>query len=108
MRAHLAHAAMVGMHSLCCGLPIAALMLSAVVGASTGLTALALKVAPLHRLLHAQEIWLVALSAALVSVGGYYEVRARKQGGHRGFPWLYALSCACFVFNLTIVAVHRA
>ncbi len=100
--AHSAHAAMVALHALCCGLPAALLLVSA--GASTGL--LGGMVSEAHHFLHAHEVWLMALSAALVGVGGYGEWRAWKAGARR-VPWLFFLSILLFAANAAIIAGHR-
>lgn len=107
-RAHLAHAAMVSLHSVCCGLPILALSLAALSGAATGWTLFAQTTVHLHAILHKHELWILALSATLVVIGGVFELRARAGQARRGFPWLYALSAACFALNLAIILLHRA
>ncbi len=107
-RAHVAHAAMISLHALCCGLPIVALMLAALSGASSGATAFLVVTRDIHGALHAHEIWILAGSALLVSLGGVMELAARRNGMKRGTPWLFALSLACFAFNLAIILVHRA
>ncbi len=106
-RAHLAHAAVVGMHALCCGLP-ALFMIAVAAGATSGLTLLSGFVAEFHHFLHAHEIWILGLSAALVAVGGYLEFLARRGSHRHGFPWLFAFSAFCFLANVAIIAVHRA
>lgn len=60
-----------------------------------------------HHIMHANELWILVLSATLVVVGGWMEVRARRVHRH-GFPWLFALSVCCFLANAAIIFVHRA
>jgi hypothetical protein len=102
--AHLAHAAVLSVHSLCCGLPALAVTLAAlgVSGISFGgaLTGL-------HTLIHGHEFWILALSAVLVTVGGAMEWNARRSCGAKGAPWLFVMSACCFVANVAIIAVHR-
>jgi hypothetical protein len=88
-------------HALCCGAPIVLLLAGATavaVGAGWVLGA--------HAFLHSHELWLIALSALLVSYGGWAELRARKHGA-RHFPALWAVSMLCLAANVTLVAVHR-
>lgn len=100
-RAHLAHAAVVAIHALCCGAPIVLLLVaSAATSAAGGF------VTTTHAFLHGHELWLIALSAALIAGGAWAEWRARE-AGHKRFPVLFALSLACLVANVAIVAVHR-
>jgi hypothetical protein len=106
-RAHLAHAAVVSLHALCCGLPALALMLTAASGATTGVTLFAEYAGEAHAVLHAHELWILALSALLVTVGGVLELATRREHKHRRLPWLYFLSVGCFALNLAIILVHR-
>ena len=106
--AHLAHAAVVGMHAICCGLPVFAMLAATVSGVASVGTLLPDSFAIFHHFLHGYEIWIVALSAALVSVGGWMEFAARRAGHAHGFPWLFVFSGACFLFNLTVILTHRA
>ncbi len=106
-KAHLAHAAVVGLHTLCCGVPALALMLAALSGAATGVTLFAQATGRLHAILHAHEMWILALSAALVAVGGVLELNSRRNGRHRSVPWLYLMSVACFGLNVAIILAHR-
>ncbi len=106
-KAHLAHAAVVGLHAICCGVPALALMLAALSGAAAGLSLFAQAASQLHALLHAHEIWILTASAALVAGGGVLEVAARRGQPARGFPWLFLMSVACFAFNVTIILLHR-
>ncbi|MDX2276373.1 MAG: hypothetical protein NW206_13060 [Hyphomonadaceae bacterium] len=107
-RAHLAHAAVVGLHTLCCGLPAFALLLTAVSGATSGVTLFAEYAGTAHAILHAHELWILGLSAVLVLVGGVLELVNRRDGRHRGWPWLYLVSVGCFALNLAIILAHRA
>jgi hypothetical protein len=106
-QAHLAHATMMGLHALCCGLPALALMAAAVSGATSGVALFAETTAKLHDFLHQHEIWILVLSAGLVGVGGWLEFVSRRHHRH-GFPWLFAFSVVCFVANVAIILVHRA
>ncbi|MBX9747008.1 MAG: hypothetical protein K2X34_08910, partial [Hyphomonadaceae bacterium] len=47
-RAHWAHAAVVGLHTLCCGFPALALTAAALSGAASGVTLLSEKTAVFH------------------------------------------------------------
>ena len=98
---------MVSLHALCCGLPALALIAAAASGAAAGSVLLPDIFVQFHEFMHGQEIWILVISAALVGVGGYLEWAARRTHRH-GFPWLFALSAACFVANVAIIAVHRA
>ncbi|MGQ0532365.1 MAG: hypothetical protein ACT4OF_06700 [Caulobacteraceae bacterium] len=106
-QAHLAHGAVMGIHVFCCGLPALALLLAAASGATSGATLLPDSMGKLHELLHQHEIWILAVSAALVVTGGWFEVKAQRHHRH-GFPWLFAFSVLCFLTNVTIILVHRA
>ncbi|MEZ5995156.1 MAG: hypothetical protein R3C25_05330 [Hyphomonadaceae bacterium] len=105
--AHLAHAAVMGMHAFCCGMPALAMLAVAISGAASGAVLLSETFAKLHSFLHGNEIWILAISALLVASGGWLEFRARRQHTH-GFPWLFSLSVFCFLANVTILALHRA
>ncbi len=104
--AHLAHAAVLSLHSLCCGLPALAVTLAAlgVSGLNLGGT-----LTGLHTLIHSHELWILGLSGALVVVGGLMELaqRRRRQHQERGVPWLFVMSACCLVANIAIIAVHR-
>lgn len=101
-RAHTAHAAVVALHALCCGAPAALFLFSAsaMAGALGGMVTQA------HHFLHGHELWLIALSAALIVGGAVAEWRARQAGARR-FPALFVLSVACLAANIAIVAAHR-
>lgn len=105
--AHLAHAAVMGLHAICCGLPALAMIAAAASGATSGLTLLSGSIGQIHHFLHGHEFWILAASAGLVTLGGVLELRARRQHRH-GFPWLFAFSVLCFVANVSIIAIHRA
>ncbi|MGE3302624.1 MAG: hypothetical protein AB7M12_05870 [Hyphomonadaceae bacterium] len=98
---HLAHAAVVGIHALCCGAPAALALMGAALGAAVG-GGVILK---MHAWLHGYEPAVLALSFFLVVLGGIGEWRRRKS--RRGFPALYALSLACLAVNVAVVAGHR-
>ncbi len=99
-RTHLAHAAVVAMHLMCCGAPVLA-----VAGAALGLVALGGAMGWLHALVHGHELVLLALSGCLVAAGGFGEWAVR--GSRRGVPVLFAVSVACLALNVAIVASHR-
>ncbi|MGE0664475.1 MAG: hypothetical protein AB7P05_15895 [Hyphomonadaceae bacterium] len=106
-RAHLAHAAVMGLHALCCGMPALMLAAATVSGAASGVVLLSDFLGKWHDFLHQHEMWILAVSAALVVLGGWLEAAARRQR-RQGFPWLFAFSLFCFVANVTIILVHRA
>jgi hypothetical protein len=105
--AHFAHAAVAGMHALCCGLPAAAMLAAAASNAASGTVAVATELSAFHLAAHAYELWILAASTALVVIGGALEISARRNGARRGIPWLFALSAGCFLFNAAIIALHR-
>lgn len=105
-KAHLAHAAVVGVHTICCGMPALAMAAAGLSGLASGTAILAGSMASLHGLLHAHEVWLLSLSAALVALGGTLEVLARRGAAPKLFPWLFALSVGCFAFNVTVILLH--
>jgi hypothetical protein len=98
---------MMGLHALCCGLPALALAAAAVSGATSGVVLLSDSVGQLHDFLHRHEMWVLAISAALVVLGGWLEVHSRRQHRH-GPPWLFSFSVLCFLANLAIILLHRA
>ncbi|MDX2234960.1 MAG: hypothetical protein NW200_10745 [Hyphomonadaceae bacterium] len=100
-RVHWAHVAMVALHTLCCGLPLAASAIG--LAASAALVGDVLR---LHAFLHGRELWLLGVSAVLVALGGVAEWRLLG-GGRRRVSLLFAISLACFAFNAAIVAGHR-
>jgi hypothetical protein len=103
----LAHAAVMGLHALCCGLPALALAAAAVSGATSGIALLSDSAGKLHEFLHQHELWILVISAALVVLGGWLEVSARRHHRH-GFPWLFAFSVLCFTANVAIILIHRS
>lgn len=105
--AHVAHAAVVGMHALCCGLPALAMLAAALSGATSGVALLSDSLQFFHRLLHGYELWILGLSAVLVTVGAWLEVSARRGRHAHGFPWLFAFSVFCFLVNVAVVFAHR-
>jgi len=107
-KAHLAHAAVVGLHAFCCGLPALAMLAAAASGAASGVVLLSDFIKPFHALLHAHEIWILIASAILVTVGGALEAWARRGAHRHGFPWLFAVSAVCFLANAAIIAAHWA
>lgn len=106
-RAHVAHAAMISLHTLCCGLPILALTLVALSGAASGASIFLATSQKLHGILHQHEPWILAISASLVILGGFLEWRTIQSGHRRTLSPLFYVSCACFVLNIVILAVHR-
>ena len=102
--AHLAHAAVLSLHSVCCGLPALAVTLAAlgVSGLNLGGT-----LSGLHALIHGHELWILALSATLVVIGGLMELGLRRSHQHKGIPWLFVMSACCLIANIAIIAVHR-
>ncbi|PZO52091.1 MAG: hypothetical protein DCF16_10095 [Alphaproteobacteria bacterium] len=106
-RAHLAHAAVVGLHTLCCGLPALVLLAAALSGATSGVALLSDSFGQFHEFMHRHELWILVLSAALVAVGGWLEARSRRNGHSHAFPWLFALSVLCFFANVAIILLHR-
>jgi hypothetical protein len=105
--AHLAHAAVVGMHALCCGAPAAAMLAAALSGMASTQALLPPSFVYFHSLMHRHELWILAVSAALVLAGGWMEHLSRRLHRH-GFPWLFALSVGCFFVNALIIVAHRA
>jgi hypothetical protein len=102
--AHLAHAAVLSLHSICCGLPALAVTLAAlgVSGVNFGGA-----LAGLHTLIHGNELAILALSATLVTIGGLMELNVGRTHPERGVPWLFVMSACCFIANVAIIAVHR-
>lgn len=100
-RIHWVHAAAVGLHALCCGLPLAVQALG------FGLLAVG-GVAALHGFLHAHEFLVLAASAGLVVLGAVVEW-LHHGGVRRGRPSaLLALSAGCFVANAVLIGWHQA
>lgn len=106
-RAHIAHAALISLHAFCCGMPALAMLAAAVSGAASSAALLSDSFGYLHEFLHAHELWILVVSAALVVTGGALELNARRGGHTHGFPWLFAFSVLCFVANVAIVVIHR-
>lgn len=106
-RAHAAHAAVVGLHALCCGLPALAMSAAALAGAASSLALASEFIVQFHEFMHRYELWVLAVSAALVVAGGGLELLARHGRARLGFPWLFAFSAACFALNFAIIAGHR-
>lgn len=98
---------MVSLHTLCCGLPALAMLAAALSGAASGISLFAETTKRFHALMHAHEIWILAVSAGLVTVGGVFELSSRRTAPGRGFPWLFAVSVGCFLLNVLIVVAHR-
>jgi hypothetical protein len=98
---------MMGLHALCCGLPALAMLAAALSGATSGIALLADITGQFHAILHAHEVWILIVSAALVVSGGWLEALSRRGGAVRGVPWLFALSVLCFALNVAIILVHR-
>jgi hypothetical protein len=107
-RAHLAHAAVVGMHALCCGLPALAMLAAALSGTASAAALLPDSFVQFHRLLHGYELWILGLSAALVALGAWMEAGSRRSHPAQGFPWLFAFSVLCFLVNAGVIFAHNA
>ena len=100
-RTHWAHVAVVAMHTVCCGLPLAVSMMG--LAATAALMGGVLR---FHQFLHGRELWLLAISATLVTLGGVAEWRLLRGGGRR-VSTMFAVSLACFALNAAIIAGHR-
>jgi hypothetical protein len=105
-KAHIAHAAVMGLHAVCCGMPALAMLAAAVSGATSGVALLSETTEEFHSFLHAHELWILAASAALVVTGAWLEAAARRVE-QRGFPWLFGFSVLCFLANAAIIFAHR-
>lgn len=99
--AHWAHVAVVALHTICCGLPLAASLVG--LAASAALMGGVLR---FHTFLHGRELWLLGVSAALVALGAFVEWQFMR-GGQRRVSRMFAVSMACFAFNAAIIAGHR-
>ena len=100
-RTHWAHVVVVALHAICCGLPI----LASVAGLAAS-AALMGGVLRFHTFLHGRELWLLGVSAVLVSAGWIAERRFMRRTG-RGASPLFWVSLACFAFNAAVVFGHR-
>lgn len=105
-KAHIAHAGVVALHTLCCGLPAVSLALAALSGVTSGLTVFSASAQRVHTLLHAHEFWILLVSGALVSVGAFLELRAFSVGPGR-VSILFLVSVACFFLNVAVILAHR-
>jgi hypothetical protein len=105
--AHLAHATVMSLHALCCGIPAAAMAAAALTGGASGVILFSDSLREFHGSVHAYELWVLGFSAALVVLGGILELSSRRGHAH-GFPWLFAFSVACFAINAGIVFAHHA
>ena len=106
-RAHMTHAAVVALHTVCCGFPVLAMAAAALSGATSGVALFSGFVADAHHFLHAHELWILGLSGALVGIGGWFELHARRAGHTHGIPWLFLFSAACLVANAALMLAHR-
>lgn len=106
-KAHLTHAVVVGLHALCCGLPILALAAVGLSGAAAGVVGFSDAASFVHEQAHGYELWMLLGSALLVSVGAALELAAWRAGARPGVPWLFAMSLLCFFVNAAIVLGHR-
>ena len=95
-----------GLHSICCGLPVAATLLASGAVGLVGVAALQAMAHDLHEQLHHYEGWILGVSALLVGVGGLAELTARRRGLRR-FPAFFAVSVACLALNAGLVLSHR-
>jgi cytochrome c biogenesis factor len=105
--AHLAHAALISLHALCCGLPALALAAAAISGAAAGTALHSGSIRDFHAFMHVHEVWIMIASAVLVLIGGALEFSARRRGRRHGFSWLFAVSALCFLANVVIIVSHR-
>lgn len=96
-----------GLHALCCGLPALAMLVAAASGTATSFSLVSDTFKEFHTFMHVHEMWILAVSAALVAIGGGLELLARRTRAQTGFPWLFAFSAACFAVNLAIILAHR-
>ena len=107
--AHIAHAALISLHTLCCALPLVAVLATSIIGA--GAVGLARESSAIHALIHGHEGLILALSAMLVAVGAVLEwrlfQRSARAGLRRGAPWLFMISVVCLTFNLVFTLAHR-
>lgn len=103
--AHVAHMAVVGLHTVCCGLPIAAGTLVALAGVGAG--GVVLLADGLHDLLHSYEVWVLAGSGLLLAAGILLEGVARRGRLKRGIPWLLIGSAAAFLVNAAFFVSHQ-
>lgn len=104
----MAHAAAVGIHAICCGMPVLAMAVTALWGTASAAAAAGVWFLPVHEALHGFELWIVAASAMLVSLGGLLEwITRRGAQGSKGIPWLFALSLGAFVVNVAVVFSHQ-
>lgn len=104
--AHVAHVSLMGLHALCCGAPLLALAAASLSGTAASVFLPASFVA-FHDLIHAHEIWVLVLSAALLAAGAGLELRARLRRRTKGFPLLLLLSALCFFANVALIFSHR-
>lgn len=84
------------------------MVVAALSGAVSGVALLTDSFVVFHEFMHQHELWILALSAGLVVVGGWLEFDARRHAHNHGFPWLFVISGLCFFINLAIIAIHRA
>jgi hypothetical protein len=106
--AHVAHAAVLSLHMFCCGIPAVAVTLTALTGAAaSSAVTVSGTFGAFHAAIHGHELWILGVSALLVSTGGAMEFLARRGRSGLPFPWLYAMSLCCFGANVAIIAVHR-
>lgn len=83
------------------------MLAAAVSGTTSGIALLSDSFEQLHEFLHAHELWILVISAALVVTGGAMELNARRSGHAHRFPWLFAFSVLCFLVNVGIILAHR-
>lgn len=102
----MAHATVVTVHALCCGVPVLALILTGLSGLASAASLVAGVVEPIHAVLHSREMWILGLSAILVAIGAWLEFSARRRNHGLPFPWLFALSASCLAVNAAVIAAH--
>ncbi len=101
----MAHAAAIGIHVLCCGLPVAASLVSLATGLA--LTGALAPIEALHGFLHQHEWTLVGISGAFVLLGVLWD-RHERAHGHRGAGiWLW-VSAGLFALNLGLTTLHHS
>jgi hypothetical protein len=100
----MAHAIAIGLHVLCCGIPIIASGVSVLTG-----VALSGAFGPLetvHHWLHGHEWTLAAVSGAFVLAGFIWD-RHERAIGHRGAGLWLGVSVVLFAANLSLTALHH-
>lgn len=98
---HWAHVALVSLHTLCCGAPMALALLGIAAGvAGSGWVLL------LHERIHAHEGLVLLGSLTLVGLGAAAEWRGFRKRGR--VSALFLASAACLLINGAVFAAHHA